>query len=96
MLTLRQLLGSLAVLTSGHLVQTSRLDFWLSIERIVKAADILQVTHALYDFDFLFDHSAGHDAKQRPAGLNQRRMNTSFAVKTAPMRGMVIIEQEQG
>lgn len=94
MLTLRQLLGSLAVLTSGHLDQTS-LNFWLSIERIVKAVDILQVTHALYDFDFLFDHRAGHDAKQRPAGLNQRGMNTSLEGKTAPMRGM-IIEQEQG
>jgi hypothetical protein len=56
--------------------------------------DVLRVMHPLYDFVFLFDHSAGH-AKQRPDGLNQHRMNRSFGGKTAPMR-TTIIEQEEG
>ena len=41
------------------------------------AVDVLQVMHPLFDFIFLFDHSAGH-AKQRPDGLNQHRMNRLF------------------
>jgi hypothetical protein len=58
------------------------------------AVDVLQVMHPLFDFIFLFDHSAGH-AKQRPDGLNQHRMNRLFGGKTPPMRDTIIV-QEQG
>ena len=56
--------------------------------------DVLQVMHPfLYDFVFLFDHSAGH-AKQRPDGLNQHRMNQLFGGKTAPMQSTIIAQEE--
>ena len=56
---------------------------------------VQRTMHPSYDYGFFFVHCDGN-AKQRPAGCNQGRMNGAFGGKAILMQNTVISIQEEG